>query len=144
MNPFGQIGQQMADTGIELIKDTASSAVKAATDISKGSVEQVLSPAAPKDAGGDKNVEQGKSAKDPNAVNQKKAEEKKRFEEVKEELKKYVEMKRQQDVQIAREKAQKQQEDKQNEEQKKQESDNWLKNLMRRSSSHGEVEKQKE
>lgn len=147
MNPFGVVGQQIADNSIEIVKDTAQAVVKASADIASGTVEQIAG--APSSQGvqqGDKSVEQGQSGKDPNAAAKKKAEEKRRYEEVKNEMAQYVQRKRQLDVKIAQEKAQEQQQDKKQEEAQKQQRDSWAARLLKKvgAGSHGETTKQKE
>lgn len=147
MNPFGQIGQQIADNSIEIVKDTAKSVVKAGTDIAVGTVEQITSAPTSKGAAqGDKSVEQGKGANDPNLAAQKKAADRKRLEEVKGEIAQYVQRKRQLDVKIAQEKAQAQQQENQVKQQEKQKRDSWAARLLKKvgAGSHGETAKQKE
>ena len=146
MNPLAQIAQQVADDSIEIVRDTASSAVKASADIAKGTIEQVsVAPSQVKADEGDKEAEADKRKREE-VSQQKEAERKQRLEAVRSELSAYTERKRRLDVRIAQEKAQEQQQKKQAEGVEKQKRENWLSQLMKRTAggAHGESDRQKE
>ena len=85
MNPLAQIAQQVADDSIEIVRDTASSAVKASADIAKGTIEQVsVAPSQVKADEGDKEAEADKRKREE-VSQQKEAERKQRLEAVRSE-----------------------------------------------------------
>ena len=147
MNPLGQIGQQIADNSIEIVKDTAKAVVKAGSDIASGTAEQITGvPNSQGASQGDKGVEKAQGAVDPNITAQRKAADRRRLQEVQGELEKYRNWKRQQDAKIAQEKASQEQEKKKTESIEKQKRESWTQKLLRKvgAGSHGETDKQKE
>lgn len=146
MNPLTQIAQQVADDSIEIVKETASTAVKASADIVSGTVEQLSDKGKNNISQDDKSGEQVSGGIDPNMVKKKEEERKKRYEEVKNELATYIERKRRLEVKIAQEKARELQQKEQTEQIKKKEKEGWLSRLMKRTAggAHGETDRQKE
>ncbi len=109
MSAMGGIGQQVVGDLFELGKGAVKGTVKAATDITTDSIEQLLSAPAGliKSDMGDNKIKQQENTEQKMAL--KRREEKKQFNEVKQELAEYIERKKQQEAQIARERAEQKQ-----------------------------------
>jgi hypothetical protein len=145
MSALGGIGQQVAGDLFELGKGAVKGTVKAVSDITTDSIEQLLgSPngMSPQDSG-----KINKQSEIPDQkVMLKKREEKKQFQEVKARLAEYIERKKQQDNQILQEQAQQKQVDERNKYVEKQKKETFLQQLMNKLArgSHGETDRQKE
>lgn len=147
MNPLGQIGQQIADDTIEIVRDAAKSAVKATADIASGTAEQITGiPGSKGQQPDDKKPEQGHSATDPNVIAQRRAAERKRLEEVKEQLAQYRRWKQQQEAKVAQEKQAEMQQRQKEEGLRIQKRESWAAKFLKKvgAGAHGETAKQKE
>jgi len=148
MPTLGGIPGQIAGDLKGVAESAMKQAVKAGSDIAKGTIEQITSAPSQvaQQAAEGKKMEQGQAGNDPQAAAKKKQEEQQRFDELKGELAQYIQRKKQLDAKIAQEKEQENQAKKQEEVKKNQERDSWVQSLLKRvgGQSHGEVMKSKD
>lgn len=146
MSALGGIGQQVAGDLFELGKGVVKGTVKAVTDISTDSIEQILSAPAGFIKSDIVNDKGKKNENEEQTRLLKRSKERRQFNEVKNRLEEYVERRKSLEAQIAREKAQQKQEEDQKKGIEKQKKESFLQQLMGRlaKGSHGETDRQKE